>query len=101
MNGILSILWWGGIYLVAAFFFSWPPFNQDTTLSLSNYENVSVNAYFYYPDNTEVYLGQMRGASACQSAASRFASSKNLSNANWGYICCTIEKGSSCYRKIK
>ena len=87
--------------MAAAFFFTWPPFEEDTTLPFSKYEEISVNAYFYYPDDKEVYLGQMIGASACQSAANRYAASKNMSNANWSYICCTIEQGSSCYRKIK
>ena len=96
-----SLIWWGFVYLVAAFFLGWWPFSDGDTLPLSKYEDVSVNAYFYYPNDKEVYLGQYRGASACQNAAQSFASSKNMTSASWSYICCTIENGSSCYRKIK
>ena len=96
-----SLIWWGFVYLVAAFFLGWWPFSDGDTLPLSKYEDVSVNAYFYYPNDKEVYLGQFRGASACQNAAQSFASSKNMTSASWSYICCTIENGSSCYRKIK
>ncbi len=67
----------------------------------SDNEKVEINAYFYFPNDKEIFLGRYTGISACQSAASSYAYSKNLSDANWGYICCTIEKGSSCYRKIK
>jgi len=67
----------------------------------SDNEKVRVNAYFYFPDNKEVYLGEYRGASACQSAAINYSRSKKISQSSWGYICCTIEKGSSCHRKIR
>ena len=98
----MRLIGWGIIYIVAAYFMGWWPFNNTSNLlPFSEYEKVNVNAYFYYPDDTEVYLGSMRGASACQAAARNFAYSKNISSSNWGYICCTIENGSSCYRKIK
>ena len=97
-----SIIGWGIIYFIAAFFMSWWPFNAgNDILPFSKYEDVSVNAYFYFPDNREIYLGQYKGASACQNAARNYANSKNMSSASWSYICCTNEKGSSCYRKIK
>jgi len=67
----------------------------------SDNAKVKVNAYFYYPNDKEVFLGKYTGVSACQSAASSYAYSNNISDTNWGYICCTIENGSSCYRKIK
>ncbi len=70
-------------------------------LPFSEYEKVNINAYFYFSDDKEIYLGQYKSASACQTAAKSYAYSKNISNENLGYICCTIEKGSSCYRKIK
>lgn len=97
----MAFIWWGFLYIAATFFLGWWPFSDSGTLPLSKYEDVSVNAYFYYPNDTEVYLGQHRGASACQSAAASFAASKDISGANWSYICCTIENGSACYRKIK
>ena len=70
-------------------------------LPFSEYEKVTVNAYFYYPNDQEIYLGQMIGASACGSAARSFARRENISSSNWSYICCTVEKGSECYRKIR
>lgn len=75
---------------------------DDGTLPLSKYDKVDVNVYFYFPDNREVFLGQTRGASSCGDIAYSYAASKNLSRSdNWSYICCTIEKGSDCYRKIR
>ena len=73
---------------------NWWPFS-------SNNENVNVNVYFYFPDGKEVFLGQRKGASSCQSAAVNYAYSKDISSARWDYICCTIERGSSCYKKIR
>ena len=97
-----AVVFWGLVYLGFAFFFSWWPFNNSSDLlPFSEYDNVNVNAYFYYPNDKEVFLGSMKGASACQVAARNYAYSKNIESSNWGYICCTIEKGSSCYRKIK
>lgn len=70
-------------------------------------ETDQLNAYFYYPrdsdrPNYEVYLGQVIGISACRRAASSFAGSKNMtSRSGWSYICCRIAHGSSCYDKSK
>ncbi len=72
----------------------WWPFSKSN-------EEVPVHAYFYYSTGQESYLGKFTGASACQSAAYHHALSKNVESTNWGYICCTIEKGSDCHRKIK
>lgn len=74
----------------------------DGTLPLSQYDKVDVNVYFYFPDDNEVYLGETRGASSCGDIAYSYAASKNLDRSDdWSYICCTIEKGSDCYRKIR
>ena len=76
-----SIIGWGIIYFVAAFFMSWWPFNAgNDILPFSKYEDVSVNAYFYFPDDREIFLGQYKGASACQNAARNYANSKNMSS---------------------
>ena len=75
---------------------------DDGTLPFSEYEKVNVNVYFYYPNDKEVYLGGTKGASSCGSIAHSFARSKGLQSSDrWSYICYTIEKGSSCYRKIR
>lgn len=72
------------------------------TLPISEYENVKVHVYFYFPNDKEVYLGTEKGASSCQAAAYSYANSKGLSrHSDWSYICCTIEGGSDCYRKIR
>ena len=75
-------------------------FGPPDTLPFSRYEDVGVNVYFYFPDNREVYLGATTGASSCQSMAGSYAIRNNVSS-GWGYICCTKEAGSECYRKIK
>ena len=63
-------------------------------------ERSRYNAYFYFPDNKEVYLGESATLSACGSMAHSYAGSKGLSRGSgWGYICCLIAKGSSCYEK--
>ena len=90
-------------YLAGAFFFGWWPFELRTTglLPLSQYENVDVNVYFYYPNDKEVHLGRVRGASSCSALALNYASTHNVSGSDWTYICCTVRHGSSCYEKIK
>lgn len=75
-------------------------FGPPDTLPLSRYDDVEVNAYFYFPDNKEIYLGSTTGASSCQSMARNYASQKNVSG-SWSYICCTKEADSNCYRKIR
>ena len=88
--------------LIATVAISILPGCDDGTLPLDEYEKVDVNVYFYFPDDREVYLGETRGASSCGGMAYSYARSKNLSRSdNWSYICCTIEKGSDCYRKIR
>lgn len=58
------------------------------------------NVYFYFPSGSEKYLGQTKGLESCGSMAWGYAGEKNLtSNRDWGYICCMIAKGSSCYEK--
>lgn len=74
----------------------------DDSLSLSEYDDVDVNVYFYFPNDREVSLGKVRGASACGDVAYSYAREKNLSRSDrWSYICCTIRKGSQCYEKIR
>jgi hypothetical protein len=92
------------IYLVFAWFVGlWPfsdPLKSTELLPMSEYENVDLNAYFYFPDGKERYLGEYSGVSECQSAAAFYAHKNNISG-NWGYVCCTIRNGSSCYEKIR
>lgn len=73
---------------------------EYSDFSCREIEKASYNVYFYYPSETEKYLGQAQGLSQCGSLAHGFASSKNLSgNGEWSYICCMRAKGSECYEK--
>lgn len=73
---------------------------EYSDFSCKEIEMAPYNVYFYYPNETEEYLGQVQGLSQCGSEAYNFASIKNLSdNSEWGYICCMRAKGSECYEK--
>jgi len=68
--------------------------------SCKEIEKAMYNAYFYFPDDHEYYLGIANGLDACGSLAYSYAASKNLSsNRKWSYICCMIAKDSDCYEK--
>jgi hypothetical protein len=71
--------------------------------SEENLERADFNAYFYYPNNgREEFLGQVRGLSACQSAASAKAASLNMNRSSgWSYICCKKTSSSNCESKHK
>jgi len=63
-------------------------------------ESSRYNAYFYFSDNKEIYLGESNSLSRCGSMARSLANQKGLSGGDrWSYICCLIAKGSSCYEK--
>jgi len=69
----------------------------------SNLENSTFNVYFYFPDNHEYYLGQVRGLSQCQAKSWDFANEKSNGETNfkWDYICCLQTSTSSCSEKHK
>ena len=72
------------------------------TLPLSEYEEIAVSVYGYTPRDEEYYLGDTVGASSCGSLAYLWAERNGFRNSsNWGYVCCTHEDGSNCYRKIR
>jgi hypothetical protein len=62
-------------------------------------EDADYNVILFFPSGTEQNLGQVKGLSQCGERAQGFAAAKNLSRADWGYVCCMIAKGSSCYEK--
>jgi hypothetical protein len=62
-------------------------------------EKSDFNAYFYFPDDREEYLGQVTGLSSCQSAAGARAKELNMIDSDWSYICCRITSSSSCASK--
>jgi hypothetical protein len=70
-----------------------------SSFSCKQIEAANYNVYFYFPSETEQYLGEAKGLSQCGQRARGFAASKNLSRENWGYVCCMIAKDSSCYEK--
>ena len=79
-------------------------FKKDSCKQYSDYtckqlENSSYNVYFYWPNDKEEYLGQSYSLSGCGDTAYDFAYRKNISNKNWGYICCLITKNSGCAEK--
>ena len=72
------------------------------SLPLEDYDDVEVSVYAYQPNGDEAYLGDTLGASSCGSIAWSWAKRKGFSrNDDWGYVCCTHEGGSDCYRKIR
>jgi hypothetical protein len=72
------------------------------TLPYSEYDEITVSVYGYTPKNEEYYLGDTVGAPSCGSIAHSWAERNAFrSSSNWGYVCCTHEAGSKCYRKIR
>ncbi len=68
--------------------------------SCEEIQDATYNAYFYFPNDKEYYLGVANGLSQCGSMAHSYAASKNLTgNRDWSYICCMKAKGSECYEK--
>ena len=76
----------------------------DECRSYSDYsckeiERADYNVYFYFPSDTEHFLGKASGLGQCGAIAYGYAAQKNVSSADWGYVCCMIARGSSCYEK--
>jgi hypothetical protein len=68
--------------------------------SCEQIQNADYNVYFNFPSGTETYhLGQAKGLQECGAIASNYAAYKQVSTADWGYVCCMIARGSSCYEK--
>ncbi len=80
-------------------------FGRDRCKSYSDYtckqlENSRYNVYFFFPDNSENYLGVSHSLSHCNSMAVTFANRKNIKRSDgWGYICCLKTKNSECAEK--
>ena len=80
-------------------------FGRDSCKSYSDYtckqlENSSYNVYFFYPDNSEDYIGVSRSLSNCNSMAVTHANRNNLKRSDgWGYICCLKTNNSECAEK--
>ena len=65
-------------------------------------EKARYNVWFYFPDSDGrgYYLGETEGLRQCGAVARDYAAEKSLTeNGDWGYVCCMIAKGSSCYEK--
>lgn len=76
-------------------------FGPPDELPLDRYEDMDVSVWFYYPNGIEEYLGDTTGASSCGSIAWDWARQKEVTDSEWGYVCCTHEADSQCYRKIR
>jgi hypothetical protein len=70
-----------------------------SSFSCKQIETADYNVYFYFPSGEEQYLGRTTGLRQCGQTAHSFATSKKLTQENWGYICCMIARGSDCYEK--
>ena len=77
--------------------------DSDGLLKLDEYENRTVDVWFYFPDGSEYMIGTVEGASACGDRAWSFAAEKGggRTDYDWSYICCTVEDGSRCKHKIR
>jgi hypothetical protein len=85
------------LYLLAAWIWDFWPFTGGNFRPLEYVHDY--NVYFYYPSGKEIYLGQATGLNQCGDLAYSQASKKKVRSSSWGYICCSIRKGSSCYEK--
>lgn len=81
-------------YLLAAWYFSWWPFdNTERAVEASSF-----NVYFYTGDREE-YLGVAGNLSRCHNVAQAKAVEDELSASEWSYVCCRITSSSSCASK--
>jgi hypothetical protein len=68
--------------------------------SCEQIQNAEYNVYFTFPSGSEPYhVGQVSGLQECGAVAHNYAAYKEVSTADWGYVCCMIARGSSCYEK--
>ena len=77
----------------------------DECREYSNYtcsylQKATYSVVFGYPngDHFET-IGTVEGLSACGAMAGAYANSKQMTNADWSYVCCLHAKGSNCYEK--
>ena len=62
--------------------------DSDGLLKCDRYEEVDVNVYFYFEDNSrDYYLGTVTDASAYAALARKYAYEKSIENSAWSYIC--------------
>lgn len=74
--------------------------NEYSDFNCAEIQKAEYNVFFYFPDKTEKSLGQTTGLSSCGNMAHEYAYNNHLStNNDWGYVCCMIANGSSCYEK--
>ncbi len=77
------------------YFNVWPFDKTEQAIQDSDF-----NAYFYYPNDTEHFLGKVQGLEVCGSVAYSFAYQKGLAENNeWSYICCRVTSSSECASK--
>lgn len=81
-------------YLVAAWYFSWWPFDNTERAIVASSFNV-----YLYSQGQETYLGIANSLNQCQNVARSTAINKELSESEWDYVCCRITSSSSCASK--
>lgn len=90
-------------FLLAAWFWDFWPFTGGNFRPIEYRHDYHV--YFYFPEDRqsavprERYLGKVTGLDGCGATASSFAAQNQVHGARWGYVCCSIRKGSQCYEK--
>jgi hypothetical protein len=95
----MNILRIGIIILIGIIITSCDECKSYSDFSCKQISKADYNVYFYYSGGSEVYLGQTSSLESCGNSARSFAYSESVSSSNWGYICCMIANGSSCYEK--
>ena len=61
-------------------------------IEYDRYEEVDMNVYFYFEDNSrDYYLGTVTGASVYGGLTRSYAYQKSVENSAWSYICITTD----------
>jgi len=91
------------LLIILLIYFLWPSTDECREYSDFTCEEIQAadyNIYFSFPSGSQEYLGQTSGLGSCGDIAWGYAAEKELSaNSDWGYVCCMIANGSSCYEK--
>ena len=59
--------------------------------------DATFNAYFYYPDSREEFMGEVLGLQACRDITRARATELNMIGThNWTYACCRKTEFSEC-----
>ncbi len=93
-----TIVFWALIFL-GYWLFHGDECSEYSDFSCEEIQEAKYNVYFYFPDGRDEYLGETEGLSNCGDIAANYAAEKELSRADWSWICCMITPKSSCQEK--